>query len=90
MLRYARSDTQYLLEITNVLTAELKEGKKYDEAIMRSNKMCLTLYTKGQEDFKLVKTGNLPILEIHRLGSESIKRWRRGAYTNKTWALFGV
>ncbi|KAF3501790.1 hypothetical protein F2Q69_00043612 [Brassica cretica] len=35
MLRYARSDTQYLLEITNVLTAELKEGKKYDEAIRR-------------------------------------------------------
>ena len=57
MLRYARSDTQYLLEITNVLTAELKEGKKYDEAIRRSNKMCFTLYTKGQEDFKLVKTG---------------------------------
>ena len=44
MLRYARRDTHYLLEIVDVLTAELKEDKKYDEAIRRSNKMCLTLY----------------------------------------------
>lgn len=65
MLRYARSDTQYLLEITNVLTAELKEGKKYDEAIRRSDKMCSTLYTKGQEDFKLVKTCQTLYNSIH-------------------------
>ncbi|CAN7066647.1 unnamed protein product [Brassica rapa subsp. trilocularis] len=53
MLRYARTDTQYLLWIADVLTAELKELKKYDESIRRSNKVCLTLYAKGQEDFKL-------------------------------------
>ncbi|XP_013722178.1 protein RRP6-like 3 [Brassica napus] len=53
MLRYARTDTQYLLWIADVLTAELKEVKKYDESIRRSNKVCLTLYAKGQEDFKL-------------------------------------
>ncbi|XP_048598107.1 protein RRP6-like 3 [Brassica napus] len=53
MLRYARTDTQYLLWIADVLAAELKELKKYDECIRRCNKVCLTLYAKGQEDFKL-------------------------------------
>lgn len=37
MLRYARTDMQYLLWIADVLTAELKEVKKYDESIRRSN-----------------------------------------------------
>lgn len=46
--------THYLLPIADILTAELKKDKKYDETSWLSNKMCLTLYTKGQEDFKLV------------------------------------
>ncbi|KAF3566656.1 hypothetical protein DY000_02017056 [Brassica cretica] len=68
MLRYARSDTQYLLEITNVLTAELKEALFSGHIVKLLSKHVLYVYILG---VALVNTWQFPLSVLLSLISVS-------------------